>query len=156
MKQYYKAILGEKNTLYYQTKFEGFDSKGDAMTVSWNWSAFFIAPTWALYRKMYGWFFILAIILFLSDLLGKIGENNWAFIVWFIPWITFTLFSNALYHKSLRKKIMKAKSNISDEKKLIRYLKYKGGVNEWVALYFWGTFIIGILAVVLISIYAGN
>jgi len=156
MKQYYKAILGEKNTMYYQTKFEEFDSKGETITVSWNWSAFFIAPAWALYRKMYGWFFILAIILFLSDLLGKIGENNWAFVVWFIPWVTFSLLANTLYHKNLRKKIMKAKKNIADEKKLIRYLEYKSGVNGWVVWCFWGIFIIGILAGVLIPIYAGN
>ena len=52
MQQYYEAILGEKNRIYYQTKFDKFDKNGGGIITSWNWAALFFTGTWALYRKM--------------------------------------------------------------------------------------------------------
>lgn len=39
----YEAALGERNCIYYFTKFERYDQKGSGLRASWNWSAFFLA-----------------------------------------------------------------------------------------------------------------
>lgn len=64
MQKLYEALIGEKNTIYYQEKFDKFDKKGPGLKASWNWAAFFFPIGWALYRKMYGWFLLLLCILF--------------------------------------------------------------------------------------------
>lgn len=53
----YEAAIGEKNQGYYVAKFEDFDRRGPGLHASWNWAAFFFMGAWALYRKMYVWFF---------------------------------------------------------------------------------------------------
>jgi hypothetical protein len=65
-KNLYEAILGEKSRIYYLKKFERFDQQGLGLKASWNWPAFFFGGSWALYRKMYGWFFAFWGITFFS------------------------------------------------------------------------------------------
>lgn len=155
MQQLYEAIIGEKNTIYYQTKFEKFEKKEPDLKASWNWSAFFFGGVWALYRKMYGWFFLFLGITVVSNTLEKEAPFFSAMIS-LILWIAFAIFSNSLYHNSLTKKIAIAKKTIDDENKLIEYLKYKGGVNTWVIWVFASITIIGILAAILIPMLAGK
>ncbi|MEA5039505.1 MAG: DUF2628 domain-containing protein, partial [Clostridiaceae bacterium] len=45
-------LIGTK-TEYYLRKFNKF--KGQGEKASWNWCAFFVAPYWFIYRKMYGY-----------------------------------------------------------------------------------------------------
>lgn len=53
----YEAVIGEKSRAYYLTKFEAFDQASPGLRPGWNWAAFLVGGVWALYRKMYGWFF---------------------------------------------------------------------------------------------------
>ncbi len=156
MQQLYEAILGEKNKIYYQTKFEQFDKKGPGLKASWNWPAFFVGGVWALYRKMYGWFFILLGVAFVSSILEEAGAPWLSAIVFFVPWIAFAIFANSFYQNNLRKKIAEAKMTIEDESRLIEYLRYKGGVHTWVVWVFVGIPVLGILAAILIPMLAGK
>lgn len=150
MQQFYEAILGEKNRIYYQTKFEQFDKKGEGLVANWNSPALFLTGFWALYRKMYGWFFIFLGIATVSNILEKSGALELSAIILGVPAILFAIFSNSLYHKKTVKKITKAKSEIEDESKLLEYLKYKGGVNVWVIWVFGAIPVVGTLAAILI------
>jgi len=76
MQQLYEVILGNKNKIYYRTKFVQFDRKGPGLKANWNWPAFFVGGVWALYRKMYGWFFILLGVVFVSNILEKAVQND--------------------------------------------------------------------------------
>ena len=156
MRQLYEAILGEKNRIYYQTKFDQFDKKGGGIIASWNWPALLLTGIWALYRKMYGWFFLFWGLATISNILEKSGASGLSAIILGVPAILFAIFSNSLYHKKVIKKIAKAKNDIDDESKLLEYLKYKGGVNTWVIWVFGAIPVIGILAAILIPMFAGK
>lgn len=160
MQELYEAILGGKNKIYYQAKFGHFDKLGPGLKASWNWPAFFVGGVWALYRKMYGWFFILPGIVFISSVLEETGSPGLSALVFFIPWIAFAVFANSLYQNNLKKKIAAAKMTIEDEGKLIEYLRYKGGVHIWVIWVFGGipiiAFLAGLLAAILIPNFAGK
>jgi len=39
MQNLYEVILGEKNRIYYLTKFESFDQQDPGLKASWNWPA---------------------------------------------------------------------------------------------------------------------
>ncbi len=154
MQNLYEAVLGEKNRIYYLTKFEVFDQQGPGLEASWNWPAFFFGGLWALYRKMYGWFFAL----FGMAILTRIVEKEWspaiAAIIYLAAGIVFAVYANALYHKSIKKKIAVAQLEIKDESKLLEYLRSKGGVHVWVIWVFVGLPVIGILAAILIPMFA--
>ncbi len=152
MQKLYEAILGEKNRIYYQTKFEQFDEKGPGIKASWNWPAFFVSGVWALYRKMYGWFFLLLGIGLMSDILERAGAPGLSLVVIVIPWVAFAIFANSFYQRNLAKKIAKAKMTIDDENKLIEHLRHKGGVHTWVIWVVVGIPVIGIIAAMLIPI----
>lgn len=153
MQNLYKAILGEKNYIYYLTKFEQFDLRGPGLRASWNWPALLFSGIWALYRKMYGWFFALWGIAALSAIVEREGSPSISALVAIAPAIAFAVFANSLYHWSIKKKIAVAQLTIKDESKLIEYLRYKGGINKWV---FWiiGLIVIGIIAAILIPMFA--
>lgn len=121
----YDAIIGQVNTIYYQVKFDNFDKKGPGLKASWNWPAFFLGAYWAIYRKMYAWFFLLiGISIIFTD-------------GYLISMIVFAIFANSLYQQNLTSKIAKAKATINEKSKLIEHLKNKGGVNIWV-IWVWG------------------
>lgn len=148
--QYYDAILGERNRIYYKNKFDKFDETESGLNASWNWPAFFFSALWSLYRKMYGWFFVFWGITMVSNMLDNSGSPELSAIVLIVPTILFAIFANSLYHKKITKIIEKAKNEISDENKLVEYLKYKGGVNIWAPLILVIIPIVGILLAVII------
>ena len=156
MQKFYEAILGAKNRIYYQTKFEQFDKEGSGIKASWNWPALFFSGIWALYRKMYGWFFLFWGLVTISNILEKSGAEGLSGIVLGVPAILFAIFSNSFYHKKISKKIGKAKNKIDDENKLLEYLEYKGGVNAWVIWVFGAIPVLGILAAILLPMFAGK
>ena len=145
-----KAAIGEKNTDYYLTKFEEFDKQGSGLKASWNWPAFFCSGVWALYRKMYVWFFAFWGIVTISNMIEKSGYSGPGTLIFLVPFIAFPIFANSLYHGSLKNKIAKAKSSINNEAMLIEYLRHKGGVHQWVAWVFGLILPIGIIAAILI------
>ena len=150
MQDLYEAILGEKNRIYYLTKFEQFDQQGLGLKASWNWPAFLFGGLWALYRKMYGWFFAFLGIAILSNIFEKAGSPALGALVFFGPWIAFTIFANSLYHGIVKKKIEAAGLTVTDRSKLPEFLRYKGGVHTWVIWVFGLLPFVGILAAILI------
>lgn len=157
--QKYEAVLGEKNKIYYQTKFEEFDKRGPGLKASWNWPAFFAGGCWALYRKMYGWFFALWGAYLIGLLFEKTNLPGLSILFYLVPWVAFAVFANSLYQRNLQKKIAVARTTIQDEQKVIAYLHYKGGVNTWVVwvfVAFLSICAIGILAAILIPMFAGK
>ena len=70
------------------------------------------------------------------------------------PWIAFTIYANSLYHNSVKKKIAIAQLTVKDESKLHELLRYKGGVHTWVIWVFGLVPVIGILAAILIPMFA--
>ncbi len=151
-KNLYEAALGEKNRIYYLTKFERFDQQGLGLKASWNWPAFFISGPWALYRKMYGWGFACLGITFFSSVLEKLGYPMFSAISFIVLWILFTIYSNSLYHSSIKKKIAIAQLTVKDEAKLLEYLRNKGGIHRWVTVLgglFIGIFVIAIIAAII-------
>jgi hypothetical protein len=147
----YEAILGEKNCIYYLVKFEQFDQQGPGLKASWNWSAFIGGATWALYRKMYGWFFaVWGICIILPGIFEKEGFSVLAFFLLLGPWVAFTIFANSLYHGSVKKKIAVAQRSIRDKSELLEFLRHKGGVHTWVIWGFCLMLVIGILITIAI------
>lgn len=150
----YEAILGEKNRIYYLEKFNEFDQQSSGLKASWNWAAFFGFGVWALYRKMYGWFFACWGITFLTTLLQKQGQTVIGAVLFVVPWVVFTILANSLYYSSLKKKIAAAQRSISDRLKFLEFLQHKGGVHKWVIWICILLPIIGILAAIAIPQYA--
>lgn len=153
MQNLYEAILGEKKRIYYLTKFELFDQQPPGLKASWNWPAFLCGGVWALYRKMYGWFFAFWGVAILSNIFEKAGSPGIGALVFLAPWIAFTIYANSLYHSSVKKKIAVAQFTVKDESKLLEYLRYKGGVHAWVIWFFGLIPLIGILAAIAIPAY---
>lgn len=147
----YKAIIGEKNTHYYLTKFEQFDRQGPGFKASWNWPAFFFTGFWALYRKMYGWFFAFLGLLTASNLFEKAGVAD-AWVVVLAAQVAFGIYANSIYHGYIRKKIAVSHRLFLEESEQFPHLHSKGGVNDWV-LWLGLVPIVGILAAIAIPAY---
>jgi hypothetical protein len=154
--QLWQAILGEKNRAYYESKFDQFDRKLANYQISWNWPAFFFGGIWALYRKMYWWFFIACIVnIFFISFYKAVSKGDWFQLVTVFFFsecvnIAFAIFANSLYQKNLRKKITKAKAAINDEDRLLEHLRHIGGVHTWVIWVCIALPIIGILLAIII------
>ena len=149
----YEAVIGEKNCHYYLDKFAVFDRNPETLKASWNWAALFGFGAWALYRKMYLWFFVIWGITTLSALFEKGGTYTISLIIYTVSCILFAIFANALYHRSVKKKIATVQFSITDEDKLVEFLQYKGGVNTWVIYLALGLPILGIVAAIVIPIF---
>lgn len=100
---------------------------------------------------MYGWFFafwgIVAIVKFFEKALPELS------ILLLVFSIIFGIFANSLYHDSVKKKIAVAQLTIKNEAQLLEFLRYKGGVNTWVAWVFGGLHVIGIVASIAIPAF---
>lgn len=150
-----KAIIGDKNTSYYLSKFEQFDQQGPGLKASWNWAAFFFGGFWALYRKMYGWFFIFWAIGTFLKVMEKASFLPWLGVIYVVFWIAFSIYANSIYHNRVKKKVAAAQIPMSDQPKLSAHLGYRGGVNTWV-MWLGLVPIVGILAAVAIPAYKDN
>ena len=131
----YEAILGEKNRIYYLTKFKAFDRQTPGLKTSWNWAAFFFTGIWALYRKMYGLFFACWVIAVISGFLNKIETISGFFVLVFLILgfcIVFSIFANSYYYRIVKKKITLAKLSIRNKSQFLEFLRHKGGVHTWV------------------------
>lgn len=143
----YEIYLGENNRGYYLFKFEQFDNQGNGRTISWNWAAFLFTGVWALYRKLYPWFWVFTglmvfrVILALAPVLMSVNPTVYATlgvgsaVLYLVVWLGFALYANSLYHRHVKAKIDQAESSIRDETTRSEYLRFQGGVNRWVI---WG------------------
>ena len=148
-KKLYETYIGEKKRLYYINKFLEFEKQPSDIRSIWNWAAFFGFWVWALYRKMYGWFFILfalqIVVSIIDTALAKDSYYLISFLLWLVPMTAFGNFANSLYYRDVKKKIANAQLLISDESKLLAFLRNKGGVHTWliwVLIGIWSIFLL--------------
>lgn len=156
----WRAILGQKHRTYYEDKFGKSDWTSSALRIGWNWPAFFGGGVWALYRKMYGWFFIAWIVQICLNSFYKAagGNDQFGAVLSFNICVNacFAVFANSLYQNNLRKKIVKARAAIEDEDRLLEHLRHLGGVHTSVI---WACIvlpIIGILLAIMIPTLVGR
>jgi|GEM_PF-2375890 len=149
LERLYVAVIGDKNRNYYLAKFKRFDQQGTGLKASWNWPAF-LCGVWPLYRKMYGWFFALWVVMFTSKIFDDAGMLWLGVLIPLISWVLFTVFADSLYHKRVKKKIAIAQFAIKDESKLEEFLKRNGGVNTWVVWVFCLIPVVGIILAIVI------
>jgi hypothetical protein len=147
----YEAIIGEKNTSYYLTKFEQFDQRGPGFKLSWNWAAFFFTGVWALYRKMYGWFFAIWGAGTLVGVFDKAGASIFAGLVSVTAWVAFGFFANSIYHTHAKKKIAAGQLTVRGSQ-LLMHLRGRGGVNTWAPWLPAGLVVVGILIAIVIPL----
>jgi len=102
---------------------------------------------------MYVWFFAHLGIVFVSSVFEKADSSGLSIIILFVPGILFSIYANSLYHNSIKKKIAVAQLSIKEEAKLMEYLRYKGGVHEWVIWVFGWGFVGMIVIIFLIAIF---
>ncbi|GEM_PF-3539417 len=125
----YKAFLGGASENYYLEKFHEFDRHPPGIKAGWNWAAFFFGGGWAIYRKMYGWFFFFVEMVLLAGILQRVGAPAVGIAVLSGSWIAFSIYANALYHAGVAKKIADAQRFIINEPMLLQSLRHEGGVN---------------------------
>lgn len=152
----YRAAVGDLNSEYYVEKFERFDEKGAGYTLSWNWSAFLFNVPWALYRKLYGWFFALLGVFVFAGILEKEGAKLAAgFIFWTVS-IGFGFYANSIYYNRILGKISSFRATSSDDKAFVSQLREGGGVHLWakyLAIAFW---ILGLVVIFFVVIQGKN
>jgi hypothetical protein len=147
----YRLFIGEKNTPYYLFVFERIkaQTRGNYVPI-WHWPAFIFGGTWYLYRKMYGYFALFCALLFGAKIMDSIDMPALAFLFFVIPWGIFTIGANHLYYRHAEKIIKSSMMEITDDKKRLEYIQYRGGVHQWVI---WGSVVtIALLTVIAIAV----
>ena len=144
----YEAVLADCRADYYLPRFAEFDKRDGELVRGWNWAAFFGGGVWALYRKMYGWFFAAWGLSFLMLIFTKVSPILGALVFWG-PWLLFTIYANSLYHRHVRMKISAA-GGINHPAELLAHLRYKGGVHRWVLWIFIGLPILGVVVALVV------
>lgn len=150
----YEAAIGDKNQAYYVSTFDNLDQGSYGLTPSWNWAALLFTGGWALYRKMYGWFFICVSVLTMASLLYRShGSEVLALIFLTVAWVSFAVFANSIYHDKVKSNILAAQKSIPDRSKLVEYLSSAGGVHIWVPPIVGAIAVIGIVVAVALPAY---
>jgi hypothetical protein len=155
-KKLYEPALGEKNFGYYLAKFQAFDDKGTGLHVSWNWPAFFFTGFWALYRKMYGWFFAwwaLATVVTVFEKAQSAQIHQFLAVVSVVSWLGFATYANSLYHRKIKKRIASAQRSHSDVSRISGILSASSGVNKWVPIVCGAVPVIGVVASIALPAY---
>ena len=150
----YEAIIGEKNRDRYLAKFAVFDRQPGKLTASWNWSAFLFAGTWALYRKMYSWFFALWSLAAIAHIIAKAGLPRFSALAFLASLVAFGIYADAIYYRRAKAKITEA-SHFNEPAARLDYLRKKGGVHTWV-LWVLAFMIIAIIASIVIPMLSSH
>ena len=154
--KFYEAAIGQKNLDYYLNKFHIFDEKGLGLHASWNWAAFFGGGFWALYRKMYVWFFAWWALGTVVTFFAKIqNEQILVFlrIVLVVTWVGFTIFANSLYHCKVKARVGAAQRSNFDASQVRTRLNAGNGVHTWVAYIFGAIPVLGLVLAVALPAY---
>ena len=152
----YESAIGERNQNYYLSKFEDFDDKGTGFHASWNWAAFFFTAFWALYRKMYAWFFAWWAVGTVGTVLMKVPNSQIQQSValgYIACFLGFAAYANTLYHRKVKKKIAVAQKSNSDASRVSKRLSATGGVNKWVPIVCGAVPVIGVVAAIALPAY---
>ena len=159
--EYYEEAIGCKNTEYYLSRFNRFDSAGPG--ISWNWPALFVSFYWLLYRKMWLWallYFFLPILLTIIEVVVSpistvaVGVIYFAYLAGIF--ILLPMYANAIYYRHLNKNILKAKIFSDNKERRLRMIAAEGGTSKVVMIIvfiFAFIAVIGILAAIAVPSY---
>jgi Tfp pilus assembly protein PilE len=160
----YRAAVGDSSIHHYLPLFKRFDTPG-ASRISWNWPSVFVTFFWMLYRRMYGpavaYFFLWpAFILVLAGILGRtLGPPLSVLIYWSVvigvEFVAIPMYANALYHRSVKKRIAKLSAGAPSEEAVIQRLIGQRS-NAWVVIgvvCVGSVFMTGVLAAIAIPAY---
>jgi Tfp pilus assembly major pilin PilA len=131
-----KTAIGKKAD-YYLPRFYKFSEKG--IGVSWNWAALFFGCLWLVYRKMW----LIAILLLFLNISLKIFQflfpdaiivsAFFSLIYLAVLFILFPMYANAIYYRSIKKKVDDAISSNANDNLIIQELEKKGGTcSTWI------------------------
>jgi hypothetical protein len=151
----YEAALADCRADYYLLRFAEFDKRDGELVRGWNWGAFFGGGVWALYRKMYGWFFAFWGLAFIARIFETKVSPTIGVLFVLVPWLAFTLYANSLYYRHVRSTIENA-GGINHPAELLAHLRRKGGVHRWVLWIAISLPVLGILAGIFIPILNGE
>lgn len=98
------VALIRTNTQYYVPKFQ--KMKYQNKKVSWNWAAFFLAPYWFIYRKMYGY----GIAVLAGSFFPILSATSAVPVILLAAYIVIGLFGNHLYLGELENRARRAKA----------------------------------------------
>jgi len=118
----FAAFIGG-NAGKYLRKFNEFYVDGkDKFTFTWHWPAFLFGFFWMVYRKLYGWAFVLLFLQTLFSLIPYLSP---------VARVVIGLIGNYLYYKHTKEKILKLKKThtFSDSAQMVAALKKIGAVN---------------------------
>ena len=155
----FETAIGQKYQTYYAHKFFAFDQKGSGLIMSWNWGAFFFGGVWALYRKMYGWFFAWWFVALMVGVLSSIPNVQLQLVlaaVASVSWLGFAVFANSLYYSRIKAWIATANKANTDASLVSSRLRVMAGTHSWVPIVFGVTPAIGIAAAVVIPVLLGK
>ena len=153
MRESYEAFVGQKNEIYYLAKFEAIDKRGGEASATWNWPAFLFNGVWALYRKLYGWFFGFWCIALVAAMVEKAGSPGLSALILLVSIVLFGLYANALYYGRAKRAVAEVDAAVDEPSKRLDHLRAMGGVHVWVPWVFTAIPAVGILAAVLLPLY---
>ena len=112
------AYVGKKAS-YYFPRFAKFSKTGrDRLAVTWHWPALFVPFWWFIYRKMYIWAGVVALLAFVPYV-------NLAL------WLASALTANYIYYKDAKRKILAVKRAYPDQD-VTGILAQAGAVHRWI------------------------
>ena len=116
------ALIG-KNQEYYVPRFR--QMKADGKKNTWNWAAFFFAPYWLMYRKMYAYGGVALGAVLLFTILADVAIFS---VISLAAYIVFGFFANFVYMDHLEKLAEQAKQQTEPFRSA--FIQEKGGVNS--------------------------
>lgn len=141
-------VYVRKNQDYYFSKWKKENS--------WNWAAFFLAPFWLGYRKMYRYVFMLYGAFLLTDIfLPLIYPNypaSWDYSIGTAGYAVIGIKGNDLYKKQTYQMIERIKHQGGSPKDQLHRLEVAGGTNGWGILF--AFLILAVYAFLLTLIYS--
>lgn len=113
------------NLEFYKAKFG--EMRSEKKQTSWNWAAFFFAPYWCMYRKLYGAGAAALAVVFILSFFGWGGS-----IILFIGSLIFGMYANYLYMIYVQQLVRDGKNMQEPEKS--QHARKKGGVSPGMAV----------------------
>ena len=115
----------DQNYDYYKENFNYMRNQDKKIT--WNWAAFFLAPYWSIYRKMYG---VGAAVIGGTFLLSLFGI--WGNVISFAGHIVFGLFANYIYMTRIQNLVIEEQSLQGENR--MKFNRRNSGTNTAAAI----------------------
>lgn len=124
-----RLFVGKKKEDYYIKKW--IDAENPMVKSGFNWAAFWIAPFWLGYRKMYKWVLIyFAICLGIDCLNYFFIHSSSSFHIGTAFGVAIGIYGNSFYLKFARENITNAEKRYESALEQTSFLKKKGGTTK--------------------------